>query len=61
MLVFGGLVIYRVFFSFQDSCISTSMPVLDLVDSIKPGSVNYELVDTGTDEDVSVSLSQLPK
>lgn len=36
----------------QDSSISTSVPVLDLVDSIKPESVNYELVESGSDEEV---------
>ena len=37
----------------QDPSIATSMPVLDLVDSIKPKSVNYDLVESGTDEEVS--------
>ncbi|XP_075219402.1 plastin-2 fimbrin isoform X2 [Lycorma delicatula] len=37
---------------FQDSCIADAKIVLDLIDSIKPGTINYELVkDGGTDED----------
>ena len=36
----------------QDSSIATSKPVLDLVDAIKPESVNYELFESGKDEDV---------
>lgn len=38
--------------SFQDSCISTSLPVLHLIDSIKEKSVNYDIVTPGeTPED----------
>uniref|UniRef100_A0A673CMN4 Plastin-3 n=1 Tax=Sphaeramia orbicularis TaxID=375764 RepID=A0A673CMN4_9TELE len=39
--------------SFKDKAISTSMPVLDLIDAIQPNSVNFDLVRTGelTDED----------
>uniref|UniRef100_A0A8D3ATN5 Plastin-3 n=1 Tax=Scophthalmus maximus TaxID=52904 RepID=A0A8D3ATN5_SCOMX len=39
--------------SFKDKAIGTSIPVLDLIDSIQPESVNFELVRTGTlsDED----------
>ena len=32
---------------FKDSCIASSMPVIDLVDAIKPGSIKYELVNQG--------------
>lgn len=32
------------------------MPVLDLVDCIKPGSVVYDNVAPGNDEEVSVEL-----
>lgn len=36
----------------QDSSISTSVPVLELIDAIQPDSVNFELVKDGeTDED----------
>ncbi|XP_068596629.1 plastin-2-like [Brachionichthys hirsutus] len=39
--------------SFKDNSISTSTPVLDLIEAIKPSSVNFELVKTGSlsDED----------
>ncbi|XP_012687408.1 plastin-3 [Clupea harengus] len=39
--------------SFKDREISTSLPVLDLIDALQPGSVSYDLVKTGTlsDED----------
>lgn len=39
--------------SVQDKAISTSIPVLDLIDSIQPQSVNFELVQKGSlsDED----------
>lgn len=37
--------------SFQDSSIKTGKVVIDLIDAIKPGSINYELVkDSGTPE-----------
>lgn len=39
--------------SFKDKEISTSMPVLDLIDAIQPASIRYDLVKTGdlTDEE----------
>ncbi|KAG9478353.1 hypothetical protein GDO78_013383 [Eleutherodactylus coqui] len=39
--------------NFKDKSISTCLPVVDLIDAIQPGSVNYDLVKTGTlsDED----------
>lgn len=37
--------------SFQDSTIATGKVVIDLVDTIKPGSVNYDLIkQTGVEE-----------
>lgn len=33
---------------FKDTSIATSMPVIDLVDAIKPGSIKYELVNQGS-------------
>lgn len=37
--------------NFQDSTIRDGKVVIDLVDSIKPGSINYELVkNTGSEE-----------
>ncbi len=38
--------------SFQDPGISTSLPVLDLVDAIKPGVVEYDMVSQGTNDEV---------
>lgn len=36
----------------QDSSISSSIPVLELIDAIQPQSVNFDLVKDGeTDED----------
>lgn len=37
---------------FKDPNIATSLPILDLVDTIKPGSINYELVNKTTGEEV---------
>ncbi|XP_028399600.1 plastin-2-like [Dendronephthya gigantea] len=38
--------------NFKDPSISTSLPVIDLVDAIKPGSINYDIVTAGkTDEE----------
>ncbi|XP_030621707.1 plastin-3 isoform X1 [Chanos chanos] len=39
--------------SFKDKEISSSLPVLDLIDAIQPGSISYDLVKTGSlsDED----------
>ena len=39
--------------SFQDSSISNAKVVLDLIDAIKPGSINYELVVEGVEYEVS--------
>lgn len=39
--------------SFNDSSISNAKVVLDLIDAIKPGSINYELVDDGTEYEVN--------
>ena len=38
--------------SFQDSKISDGKVVIDLVDSIKPGSVNYDNIKNGDSEEV---------
>jgi len=38
--------------SFQDSSVADAKVVIDLIDAIKPGTINYELVkEGGTDED----------
>lgn len=39
--------------SFQDAATADGKIVIDLVDSIKPGSVNYDLVKSGGSEEVS--------
>lgn len=39
--------------SFQDQSISNAKVVIDLVDSIKEGSVNYDVVKDGADDEVS--------
>ena len=38
----------------KDSSISTSKPVIDLVDAIKPGAIDYTLVLDGASEEVIV-------
>lgn len=38
--------------SFQDSVIADSKVVLDLIDAIKPGAVNYDLIKSGGTEEV---------
>lgn len=40
--------------SFQDPSISTSLAILDLVDVIKPGVVEYDMVSQGTSNEVSI-------
>lgn len=37
--------------NFQDLSISSSLPVLDLVDAIKPGTVKYDMVSKGSSEE----------
>lgn len=39
--------------SFQDKSIDNAKVVLDLIDAIKPGSINYELVNDGADYEVN--------
>lgn len=41
--------------NFQDSAIADGRIVIDLVDSIKPGSVNYDLVKNNGTEEVSAT------
>lgn len=46
--------------SFKDPVISTGLPVIDLVDVIQPGSIDYELVTPGVTPEVrSLIISQL--
>lgn len=42
--------------NFQDSKIADGKVVIDLVDSIKPGSVNYDNFKKGESEEVSFTL-----
>lgn len=43
--------------SFQDSAVADGQIVLDLVDAIKPGSVNYDLVKLNGTEEVIILIS----
>lgn len=45
--------------SFQDSSISNAKVVLDLIDAIKPGSINYELVSDETEYEVNKTMANL--
>ena len=42
--------------SFQDSRIATALPIIDLIDAIKPGVINYELLQEGGNYDVRFQL-----
>lgn len=42
--------------NFQDSKIADGTVVIDLVDSIKPGSINYENIKNGGTEEVSFTF-----
>lgn len=44
--------------SFNDSSISTALPVIDLVDSIKPGSINYAQVLPGINQEEKLANSK---
>ena len=49
--MFNAIVVLVCYF-FQDSSISNGRVVIDLIDCIKPGTINYELVkDGGPEED----------
>ena len=43
------------FFNFQDPRISTALPLIDLIDSIKPGVINYELLQEGGNYEVKIT------
>lgn len=45
--------------NFQDSSIASAIVVLDLIDSIKSGSINYSLVKSGGTPDVRRFLIQI--
>lgn len=42
--------------SFQDPTISDAKVVIDLIDAIRPGAINYDLVKTGGTEEVCILL-----
>lgn len=44
---------------FQDSSISNAIVLIDLIDAIKPGAINYDLVKTSGSEEVSVYFDQI--
>lgn len=47
---------------FNDKSISTSLPIIDLIDAVKPGSINYsQVVEATTDEVSSTTISRLIK
>lgn len=39
--------------NFQDSSIASARVVIDLIDAIKPGSINYDLLKNGGSEEVN--------
>merc|ERR1719285_1281914 len=41
--------------SFQDPMISSGMPLIDLIDAIKPGCINYDLVVEGDGEEEKIA------
>ena len=43
--------------SFQDPVISDAIVVLDLIDAIKPGVINYEVVQRGGTDQVSYYIT----
>ena len=40
---------------FQDQTISTGLPLIDLIDAIKPGSINYDLVLEAEEEEEKIA------
>ena len=38
--------------SFRDPIIKTSLPVIDLLDALRPGKINYEIVTSGDSDEV---------
>ena len=44
---------------FKDAAITTSMPVIDLIDAIKPGAIKYDLVSSGTSDEVRNTLNSI--
>lgn len=44
---------------FQDESITDGRVVLDLIDAIKPGTINYDLVQNGGTEEVNIIIGCL--
>ena len=44
---------------FKDPAITTSMPVIDLIDAIKPGAIKYDVVSSGTSDEVRNTLNSI--
>lgn len=42
--------------NFQDPSIADAKVIIDLIDAIRPGAINYDLVKTGGTEEVSKSF-----
>ena len=42
--------------SFQDPKIASAIPIIDLIDAIKPGVINYELLQEGGNYEVLQSI-----
>lgn len=42
--------------NFQDPSIADAKVIIDLIDAIRPGAINYDLVKTGGTEEVSISV-----
>jgi plastin-3 len=47
------LVTHKNAFCYQDSSVADAKVVIDLIDAIKPGAINYELVKEGGHDEVS--------
>lgn len=43
--------------NFQDSKIADGKIVIDLVDAIKPGSINYDNIKSGDSEEVTITFT----
>lgn len=44
------------FLSFQDEVLADGKVVIDLIDAIKPGAINYDLVLSGATDEVSYRI-----
>lgn len=47
--------------SFQDSSLQNAVAVIDMVDAIKPGTINYDVVKMTGEEEVSIWFFMLGK